>query len=103
MKLNTGATFWAVAIVSAVSYAICAALVAVAPGATSQFFSWVMHIDLTSLSRHITWSSFFGGMVCFSGLIGILASASAWAYNRLVASPSERPGTRAAGPTRDGR
>ena len=88
MKLNAGAIFWAVAVVSAASYIVCAAFVAVAPGATSQFFSWVMHIDLTSLSRHITWSSFFGGMVCFSGLMGVMASASAWAYNRLAAAPA---------------
>ena len=86
MKLNTGAIFWAVAIVSAASYVICAIFVAVAPGATSQFFGWVMHIDLSSLARHITWSSFFGGMFCYSLVIGALAGASAWAYNRLAAS-----------------
>ena len=84
MKLNTGAIFWAVGFVSAASYIICASLVALVPGATSQFFSWVMHIDLTSLSRHITWSSFFGGMVCFSLGMAVLAWASAWAYNRLA-------------------
>lgn len=97
MKLNTGAIFWAAAIVAAASYIVCAAFIAAAPGATSQFFSWVMHIDLTSMSRHITWSSFFGGIVSFSGLMGVLAGASAWAYNRLVASPSEKPVTRASG------
>jgi hypothetical protein len=85
MKLNTGALFWAVAIVSAASYIVCAAFVAVAPGATSQFFSWVMHIDLTGLSRNITWASFFGGIICFSLGLGVLAWASAWAYNRLAA------------------
>ncbi len=87
MRLNTGAIFWAVSIVSAASYAICAAFVAVAPGATSQAFGWVVHIDLTSLSRHITWPSFFGGMVCFSLVIAAHAWAAAWTYNRLVAGP----------------
>ncbi len=84
MKLKTGAIFWAVAAVSAVSYIICAAFVAVAPGATTQFFGWVMHVDLTSLARQITWSSFFGGMVCYSLVMAVLAWASAWLYNRLV-------------------
>jgi hypothetical protein len=84
MKLDTGAVFWAVAIVSAASYIVCAALVAVAPGATTQFFGWVMHIDVSSLSRVITWGSFIGGMVCYSLVTGVLAWASATAYNRLV-------------------
>jgi hypothetical protein len=87
MKLNTSAIFWAVALVSAASYVVCAAFVAVSPGATSQFFGWVMHIDLSSLARHITWGSFFGGLLCYSLIMGILASASAWAYNRLAAAP----------------
>ena len=102
MKLNTGAVFWAVAFVTAVSYIVCAALVAIAPEATSRFFGWVMHIDLSSLSHQLTWWSFFGGIVWYGLVMGTLASASAWAYNQLVASPSERPGTRAAGSNRDG-
>lgn len=103
MRLNTGAVFWAVAVVAALSYIVCAALVAIAPEATSQFLGWIMHIDLSSLSRHITWWSFFAGMVWYGLVTGALASASAWAYNRLVASPSEKPVTSLSGSSRDGR
>jgi hypothetical protein len=67
---------------------IRAAFVAVAPGATKQFFSWVMHIDLSSLARHITWGNFLGGVVCYSLVMGVLAWASAWAYNRLSSGPN---------------
>jgi len=70
VKLRTRAIFWAVAIVSAASYAVCAAVVAISPQATTQFFGWVMHIDLSSMTRHITWSSFFGGILCYSMLVG---------------------------------
>jgi hypothetical protein len=87
MKLNARALFWAVAIVSAASYLVCAAFVAVAPSATTRFFGWVMHVDLSSLSRHITWGSFFGGMLCYSLVLAVIAWASAWAYNRLVGEP----------------
>ena len=62
--------------------------VEIAPGATTQFFGWVMHVDLSSLSRHITWGSFFGGMVCYSTVLAVLAWASAWAYNRLAPGPT---------------
>lgn len=91
MKLNTGAVFWAVAFVAAASYIFCAALVAIAPEATSRFLGWAMHIDLSSLSRHITWGGFFGGLVWYSLVTGTLASASAWAYNRIVSSPNAKP------------
>ena len=84
MRLQPGAIFRSVALVSGASYVVCAAFVALAPGLTSQFFGWMMHINLSSLSRHITWGSFFGGLLCFSVLIGFLAGAAAWAYNRLT-------------------
>ena len=90
MKLNTGAVFWAVAFVAAASYVFCAALVAIAPEATSRFLGWAMHVDLSSLNRHITWSSFFGGILWYSLVTGTLASASAWAYNRLAGAPSSK-------------
>ena len=92
MKLNTGAVFWAVGLVSAASYAICAVLVAAAPGVTSRFLSWVLHIDLTGLSREVTWAKFFGGMLGFSLVTAILAWASAWAYNRLSVVPGSPHG-----------
>ena len=66
MRLKVKALSFASGIVAAASYIACALAVAIAPGLTSRFFSFVFHIDLTSLSRTITWSSFFGGMLCFS-------------------------------------
>jgi hypothetical protein len=72
-------------IVAAASYIACALAVAIAPGLTSSFFSFVFHIDLTSLSRTITWSSFFGGMLCFSVGVAILVGLTASAFNRLAA------------------
>ena len=83
MRLNSRAMFWGAAIVAAISYAICAAFVALVPQTTTRFFGWMMHIDLTGLARHITWGSFLGGILCYSVIIGLLAGASAWAYNRL--------------------
>ena len=48
---------------------------------------WVMHVDLSSLARHINWASFVGGILCYSLVMATLAGASAWAYNRLVSEP----------------
>ena len=85
MKLNVRALSFASAIVAAVSFILCALAVALSPALTSRFFSFVFHIDLTSLSRSITWASFFGGMLLFSVGVAIHVGLTAWCYNRLTA------------------
>ena len=85
MKLNAKALSFASGIVAAASFIVCALAVAIAPGLTSRFFSYVFHIDLTGLSRTITWGNFFGGMLCFSVGVAILVGLTAWCYNRLAA------------------
>lgn len=84
MKLNVKALSFASAIVAAASYVVCALAVAIAPGLTTRTFGYVLHIDLTSLSRTITWGSFFGGMLSFSVGLAILVGLTAWSYNRLA-------------------
>lgn len=85
MKLNVRALSFASGIVSAVSFIVCALAVVIAPGLTSRFFSYVFHVDLTSLSRTITWGNFFGGMLLFSVGVAIFVGLTAWCYNRLAA------------------
>ena len=85
MKPNVKALSFASGIVAAASYIVCALAVVVAPGLTARFFSYVFHIDLTSLSRSITWGSFFGGLLCFSVGVVIHVGLTAWCYNRLTA------------------
>ena len=85
MKLNVKALFFASGIVAAASFVVCALAVAIAPGLTSRFFSFVLHIDLTGLSRTITWGSFFGGMLLFGFGLAIFAGLAAWCSNRLAA------------------
>lgn len=85
MKLNVKALSFASGIVAAASFIICALAVVVSPGLTSRFFSFVFHIDLTGLSRTITWASFFGGMLLFSVGVSVFVGLTAWCYNRLSA------------------
>lgn len=85
LKLNIKALSFASGIVAAASFIVCALAVAASPGLTSRFFSFVFHIDLTSLSRTITWASFFGGMLLFSVGVAIHVGLTAWCYNRLAA------------------
>jgi hypothetical protein len=85
MKLNVRALSFASGIVAAASFVVCALAVALDPGLASRFFSFVFHIDLTGLSRTITWATFFGGMLLFSVGVAIFVGLTAWCYNRLSA------------------
>jgi 2TM family of unknown function (DUF5676) len=86
MKLNVRAVCLATGLVSAASYAICALMVALRPERTSRSFGYVLHIDLSSLTRSITWPSFFVGLFVFCVVVAAHAAAAAWFYNRLTRS-----------------
>ena len=84
MKLNVRSFALAVGCITAAIFTICAFFVAVAPEATAAFFSYLFHINLTGLTRPISWGSFFAGLVG-SGLgMALSAGAAAWLYNRLA-------------------
>lgn len=90
MRLDTRAFGIAAGAVSALTYVVCAALVAVAPGATQSAFSYVLHVDVTQLSRSISVVSFAVGLAVFSVLVGLCASLTALAYNALIARADVR-------------
>ena len=85
MGINTCALGFASGIVAAATFVVCGLMVAVAPGATSSFFGWVFHIDLSSLARPISVTSFVGGLIVYSFFVGVCVAAAAWLYNRLTA------------------
>ena len=84
MKLDTRAFAIAAAIVAAALFLICAFFVAVAPEATTRFAGHLIHLDLSGLSRSLTWGNFFGGLVCWTFGTGFVGAALAWFYNRLA-------------------
>ena len=84
MKLSVWALSLSVGFVTAALFTICAFFVALAPQATAAFIGYLFHIDLTGLTRAISWGSFFAGLL-FSGLGMALSSAvAAGLYNRLI-------------------
>jgi small-conductance mechanosensitive channel len=86
MRLNTRALGFAAGIVAAATFVVCGLMVAIAPGATSSFFGWVFHIDLSSLARPISVTSFVGGLIVYSIFVGVFVAAAGWMYNRLTAT-----------------
>lgn len=71
------------ALIAGGTYALCALAVAISPAATQAFLSYMMHVDLTTLSRPLSVGSFLIGIVLFSALLGTLAYCTARVYGWL--------------------
>lgn len=88
MPVNAKALGMASGLVAGATFVLCALAVVVAPGSTTAFFGWMLHIDLSSMSRHVTVPSFFGGLVLFSALVGICVGLTGKLYDIFVARGS---------------
>lgn len=68
---------------AALVYTLCAAAVALAPGATTAFLGYVAHLDLGGLARPLTWLSYCVGL--FTVGLGTAAALRffGWVHNFL--------------------
>jgi len=81
MKLNVWGFGLAVGVVIAAAFTICAFFVAIAPQATTEFIGYLLHINLTGLSRPISWPSYIAGIIGVGLWAGLSAAAAAKLYN----------------------
>ena len=84
MKLNIWGYGIAVGAVVAVAFTICAVFVAIAPEAIADFIGYLLHINLSSLTRPISWGSYFAGVLGIGIWTGLWAAAVAKFYNLLI-------------------
>ena len=96
MRFNTRALGIAAASVTAAVYTICALFVALYPGATSAFFGYLFHVDLSNIARPLSWLSYFAGVIGLSLFVGFVVGLVGWLYNalgqgKLVRAGSVRP------------
>jgi hydrogenase/urease accessory protein HupE len=81
MKLNVRAFGLAVGIAIAAAFTICPFFVAVAPEATADFIGYLLHINLFGLTRPVTWTSYFAGVVAVGIWTALWAGVAAKLYN----------------------
>jgi len=86
--INSRALGTSAGLIAAITFVICGVLVALAPGTTSAFFGWVLHIDLSSMARPISVASFIGGLILFSAFVGLCVGLTSALYNRLTSRVS---------------
>lgn len=84
MKIKSSALGLAAATVTAIAFGICGVSFAVAPGPTSAFVSWLIHLDVTGMARPVSAWNLFAGIALFGGYVGLLVGATASLYNRLT-------------------
>ncbi len=82
MKLDLKALLNATAVIAALSYLLCALLVAVAPQAFMTFVGNVAHADLSGIPRVLTWSGFLVGLVSWTLFCVASVGLTAGLYNR---------------------
>lgn len=81
MRINAKALGFATALGVALAFTVCTLIVAIAPGATTAFLSYALHIDLTSLTRPLSWGGFIAGLLLLTIYFGVLVAVIAGIYN----------------------
>jgi hypothetical protein len=81
MILNVWAFGVAIGIVIAAAFTICAFFVAIAPQATTEFIGYLLHFNLSGLSRPISWPSYIAHVLGVGVWTGLWAAAAAKLYN----------------------
>lgn len=81
MRINAKALGFATALGTALAFTVCTLIVAIAPGATTAFLSYALHIDLTGLTRPLSWGGFIAGLLLLTIYFGVLVALIAGIYN----------------------
>jgi small-conductance mechanosensitive channel len=89
MRIDSKALGFATALGVAGAFTLCTLVVAIVPGSATAFLSYALHIDLTGLTRPLTWGGFVAGLLLTTVYFGLLVAAIAGIYNRRVTRRSE--------------
>jgi multisubunit Na+/H+ antiporter MnhB subunit len=71
-------------VITAIAFGICGVFFAIAPGPTTALVSWVLHLDVTGMTRPLSVMNLLAGIVLFGAYVGLLVGVTAALYNRLT-------------------
>jgi hypothetical protein len=101
MRLDARAFGTAAGIAAAVLFTICALAVALVPDQTTALGSYLIHMDLSGMTRSMTFGRFIGGLVIWTLGTGVTFAGVAGIYNRLTRAAAVR-GVAAGRPATEG-
>ena len=90
MRLDARALGLAGGATAAMLFIICASAVAIAPGPTTVFAGYLIHMNLSSMSRSLTLGSFVVGLICWTVGTSLTFWLVATVYNRLIGGGAGR-------------
>jgi hypothetical protein len=90
MRLDARAFGLAAGVTAGLLFIFCAIAVALAPGSTTAFAGYLIHVDLTGIARTLTFGSFVGGLVAWTIGTTVTFWVSALIYNRLAGMSAPR-------------
>jgi hypothetical protein len=102
MRLDARAFGTAAGMVAAALFTICALAVAVVPDQTTALASYLIHMDLSGMTRTMTFGRFIGGLVIWTLGTGVTFGAVTGIYNLLVARSGATQRVAAARPAPQG-
>jgi hypothetical protein len=88
MRLDTRAFAIAAGITAALVFVLCAVAVAVAPGPTTAFFGYIIHLDMSGMRRELTVASFIVGLIAWTLGTALTFGVAAMIYNRVIGVPA---------------
>ncbi len=84
LRLSGRSLFLATAITTGIAYLVCILFLTVAPQITMAFFSYILHANVSDITRSVTWGSFILGLLVWSVGTGLYAAFVARLYNKLL-------------------
>jgi len=84
MRLDTRAFAIASGMTAALLFVLCATAVAIAPGPTTAFFGYIVHLDMSGMRRELTVASFIVGLIAWTLGTALTFGLAAMIYNRLI-------------------
>lgn len=84
MRIEPRAFGFAAGLTAALLFTLCAVAVALSPGSTTALAGFLVHADLSGLTRSLTLTSFIGGLALWAVGIGLTFALAGWLYNRLT-------------------
>ena len=84
MKLDVRGFSIAIGAVIVAAFSVCAFFVAIAPEPTAALLGYLLHINLSGLTRTLTWPSYLAGVLTVGIWTGLWAAVAAELYNFLI-------------------
>ena len=82
--LDARAFGFAAGTIAAALTTLCAIALAIAPVATTSLATTLIHLDLSEMSRTLSWGVYFGALVGWTFGAGLVFWAAAGLYNRFA-------------------